>query len=576
VSGAVLPDLIGRVTMRAATDTPAIRLGLGRTVGRLRLPAPGPSRHEILIVRRLDDRLDPTGRAESSMISALEASLGNRLAEARRNAVPLDGRPVPSRAPAVVARDLAQLLCQYVIDMHDTRAGAWWWATLAGRLGRQPAFDLLAARPREAPHVIADLVRRGREDALGPAGRAAAGRLLAQMAAVYAAPRLAEFAAVPEPSRRAGAPTPRPEANRDDRWRDLVVAVAVQLSLDPVAARTAGFARFAASLVGAATSASEEIGGAAVRPASAPAVPPLDGVHDRATAVRPARPAGPPRDLGPGVADAARSALPPLDRCGPADPTPGETPPATVRKPADRTPAVQRLVHGNEAQPPRDEDAAAPAPERAPDHRGVVTGLGGVMFLVNLVGELGIPAVFEEDWQLRSAVGAWGALDLLARCLLPRRDGWHLDGVWDVLSALAGGSPFWRAAAMTAPASARLPATWLELGATSDRPAASLSRTLAAPATGAVRRWLRLVRPAVTGLLAERLRVTAGEIPETMLLRPARIVHDRTHVDIAFPVAAAAVPVRRAGLDRDPGWVPELARVVAYQFDDEAFGGVPS
>jgi hypothetical protein len=64
------------------------------------------------------------------------------------------------------------------------------------------------------------------------------------------------------------------------------------------------------------------------------------------------------------------------------------------------------------------------------------------------------------------------------------------------------------------------------------------------------------------------------ELPGTLLQRRARIAYDRTHVDVAFPLAEASVPVRRAGLDRDPGWVPELARVITFQFDDQAFDGV--
>jgi hypothetical protein len=82
------------------------------------------------------------------------------------------------------------------------------------------------------------------------------------------------------------------------------------------------------------------------------------------------------------------------------------------------------------------------------------------------------------------------------------------------------------------------------------------------------------VLPVVTGLLAERLEVTVEELPGTLLQRRARIAYDRTHVDVAFPLAEASVPVRRAGLDRDPGWVPELARVITFQFDDQAFDGV--
>src|SRR5215475_2247433 len=94
VSGAAaIPDVIGRVMMRSATDTPAVRIGIRDTIGRVRLHAPGSSAHEILIVRRLEAQLDGTGSAGPMGIRRLEESLGRQLAQARRDAVPLDGRP---------------------------------------------------------------------------------------------------------------------------------------------------------------------------------------------------------------------------------------------------------------------------------------------------------------------------------------------------------------------------------------------------------------------------------------------------------------------------------------------------
>jgi hypothetical protein len=29
-----------------------------------------------------------------------------------------------------------------------------------------------------------------------------------------------------------------------------------------------------------------------------------------------------------------------------------------------------------------------------------------------------------------------------------------------------------------------------------------------------------------------------------------------------------SIPVRRAGLDQDPGWVPDLAQIVLFHFDE--------
>jgi hypothetical protein len=588
VSGVTaIPDVIGRVTMRSTTDTPAVRLGVRDAVGRVRLHAPGSSIHEILIVRMLDHRLDGTGWAEPRMISRLEESLARQLAQSRRNAVPLDGRPVPPGARAVVARDLTQLLCQYVIDIHDARVDArWWWTALAGRLGRQPVLTVLATHPREAPHVIADLVRRGRCDALDRADGGAVCRLLLRMAAEYRAPRLAEIAGALDLDRSSGNQRRRPDPSlpgsaraRGDPWPEFLVTVAVQLAQDPATARSEQFARFAATVAGAAEPSPEGIDDAIE---SAPSGP--DTGQDVGMTARFAlRGEGPP-DLG-SVADAAGLAAEPAHapavRGGPGDPPappqlpaePHYGPPVQADEHADHVPVAEQSGFRIKAEPLLNDDLR-PTSVGASDPHGTVTELGGVLFLVSLVGELGLPDVFEPDWHLTSKLGAWGTLDLLARSLLPRRAGWEHDGVWDVLSELGGGSPFERARAMPARIPASLPAAWSRLGAGFEEPRPSLARTLAAPATQAVRRWLRLARPVVTGLLVERLGVSAEELPGTLLQRRARIVHDRTHVDVAFPLAAASVPVRRAGLDRDPGWVPELARVVTFQFDDLAFDGV--
>ena len=40
----------------------------------------------------------------------------------------------------------------------------------------------------------------------------------------------------------------------------------------------------------------------------------------------------------------------------------------------------------------------------------------------------------------------------------------------------------------------------------------------------------------------------------------------RAHVDVWMELEQVTLPVRRAGLDADPGWVPELARVVTFHF----------
>jgi hypothetical protein len=47
---------------------------------------------------------------------------------------------------------------------------------------------------------------------------------------------------------------------------------------------------------------------------------------------------------------------------------------------------------------------------------------------------------------------------------------------------------------------------------------------------------------------------------------PGLVHHSRTHVDVVMDLEAISIPVRVAGLDRDPGWVPGLGRVVAFVY----------
>jgi hypothetical protein len=44
------------------------------------------------------------------------------------------------------------------------------------------------------------------------------------------------------------------------------------------------------------------------------------------------------------------------------------------------------------------------------------------------------------------------------------------------------------------------------------------------------------------------------------------VVAGRTHVDVEIDIEAIDLSARVAGLDRDPGWVPELGRVVTFHF----------
>ncbi|MEJ2432274.1 MAG: hypothetical protein P8Y53_03595 [Pseudolabrys sp.] len=65
-------------------------------------------------------------------------------------------------------------------------------------------------------------------------------------------------------------------------------------------------------------------------------------------------------------------------------------------------------------------------------------------------------------------------------------------------------------------------------------------------------------------------RADAGEAGppwgSNLLARPALVRSTRSHLDICYPLVCASLPVRVAGLDIDPGWLPWLGRVVAFHY----------
>jgi hypothetical protein len=83
-----------------------------------------------------------------------------------------------------------------------------------------------------------------------------------------------------------------------------------------------------------------------------------------------------------------------------------------------------------------------------------------------------------------------------------------------------------------------------------------------------LRRWLSLLMPYVRARLRVALQLESDANVATTLCRcRARVHTSAAHVDIHFDLADLPLPVRFAGLDRDPGWVPAAGRFIAFHFD---------
>jgi hypothetical protein len=68
------------------------------------------------------------------------------------------------------------------------------------------------------------------------------------------------------------------------------------------------------------------------------------------------------------------------------------------------------------------------------------------------------------------------------------------------------------------------------------------------------------------------LRTGARIGPASLVVREGLACVTRTHIDVAFPLDAVDLRVRRCGLDANPGWVAWLGRIINFHFIEELHG----
>ena len=274
--------------------------------------------------------------------------------------------------------------------------------------------------------------------------------------------------------------------------------------------------------------------------------------------------------------------------------------------------------------------AAQPFPSE-----GLLTGLGGVLYLVNVLKWLDLPASWEASgtWgTLAEYLGSWAIIELLARGLLDAMvEEYAADPMWNVLAMLDKREPGALIGANLPPRTAfRLPAAWLarygkphfswtvatdglhlylvdgdagylvvdvplegrsmheviaaEIDAyraqdidvtvqVSHNPALnSLHHYLSALVHPNALWWLERMIGFIRYLLVRALSEPAIDehsLPEALLCKHGRLIAGRTHVDLYMPMDQVSLGIRRAGLDRDPGWVPDLGHIVLFHFGQE-------
>jgi hypothetical protein len=255
-----------------------------------------------------------------------------------------------------------------------------------------------------------------------------------------------------------------------------------------------------------------------------------------------------------------------------------------------------------------------PSPKRWED--GIATEAGGVLYLIHLLRRADLMRHFD------TGLSGWALLELLARCLFSdaclaqNRELWS-DPIWRALANLDGREPGVPAGLNFEPQAVyEAPQAWLEHRAP-DSPDSErveyvrfrargfelwspegfllLDAQRPFPARGVIHRmppaFRREVRSAAsirpTGLVLSRelrrflhfllpyarwrMRRAFGSFAwQPLLLRRGHLYLSRTHVDLVMPMSQISVPIRLAGLDANPGWAPELGRVITFHFELEA------
>jgi hypothetical protein len=109
----------------------------------------------------------------------------------------------------------------------------------------------------------------------------------------------------------------------------------------------------------------------------------------------------------------------------------------------------------------------------------------------------------------------------------------------------------------------------LSRAAYSRAPLAGLAGSLVAGLNPHLARWLALALPYIRFRLRRALNPAAGEVSDLaeLLLLPGRLYVTSTHVDLLLSLDSISLPARMAGLDRNPGWVPDFGRVVLFHFE---------
>lgn len=208
------------------------------------------------------------------------------------------------------------------------------------------------------------------------------------------------------------------------------------------------------------------------------------------------------------------------------DPPQADEPQRHLQREAEPPPQVRTAAASDDQ---RVDEASALASEES----GAPTAWGGLLFLLATAADADIPDALLTDDALASRPLAW-VLHAIALDVVPA------DPDDPAALAFAGLCPGDEPPSLT----------W--------RPATDVERERV---SAHARRWAEVT--------AHRVDPTERDVTalvRSIARRRGRVIAERAWVDVELRLDEVDVPVRRAGLDVDPGWVPWLGSVVRFRY----------
>ncbi len=608
---------VGKLTVRTA------QRGAGRDAGfrvrnesllrSLELQPPGLPERAVLVVRRIE--LAPI---DGSTAQRTRAALGNLRRVAARPAA----GPVGVSANAVLFGDEVELLTCLTADLvHGLAGRRWYWREIvpvvsaeggaaAGAAGLAAAW---VSHVRWLPASLARLSEPEARDAVSLLSPPQTSRVLRALLAAFEvderlSPRSPPDLADPPASERTGRPPGEAPwrrwlpATSLDPHAEALLGVALSLYYAPALVRRPAYAERLAAWRAAPDDSSwrRSSSGQAPLPAqSTGTAPPA-----QSTGTQPAH-----ADSGTGQPASAPPAQAATTVPKPTVLVTGRTPgkePVAAQARAPHTPAADgpevssdSTLEEPPAEPPEADDMAAPGTSTWADE-GIATDLASLLYLINFVVWLHA----DEDTFMPTG---WALVELLARHLLGDQLGDFADDpLWELLADLDGrcpGTP--PAVKLGAGDPLRLPPAWLRrwppphltyvahrsgerlvvrhpeagfVAADVPCPPGRLDEVRAAEAAALGDAEIIAGAPAASAAASPEQRfgdavgafvdwlLRSKGIGVSSLAVPGRVRVTGTHVDVVLSLQDVDLAARLAGLDRDPGWVPVLGRIVLFHF----------